>query len=254
MFLVMLVTGLILWWPRRSSRGRAGWLRAKLTVRWSARWKRVNYDLHSVFGLYVLLLALVVAVTGLVWSFPWVDKAIYWAATGGGQKHTPDPPKSRLPQAGTAAGGGMAAIDLAYAESVRRVPEADRFSFEMPKEATSPLSVWAVVVGNGSESSSYRWSGLYFDRYTAALLETELYADLDRGKKLSLMNYSIHVGKILGLPGQLLALAVCLVVAGLPVTGFLLWWNRGRRAPGISASARSSQGAPPSGGCAGASR
>ena len=43
----------------------------------------------------------------------------------------------------------------------------------------------------------------------------------------------------LGLPGQLLALAVCVIVAGLPVTGFLLWWNRGRRFPAISAPARS---------------
>ena len=49
---------------------------------------------------------------------------------------------------------------------------------------------------------------------TGTLLATELYRDLDRGQKLSLMNYSIHVGKILGLPGQLLALAASLA-AGL---------------------------------------
>ncbi len=49
----------------------------------------------------------------------------------------------------------------------------------------------------------------------------------------------LTMDQALGLPGQLLALAVCVIVAGLPVTGFLLWWNRGRRFPAISAPARS---------------
>jgi hypothetical protein len=77
---------------------------------------------------------------------------------------------------------------------------------------TFALTVWAVEVGNASETASYRWGGFHFDRYAGTLLSTELYRDLDRGQKLNLMNYSIHVGKILGLPGQLLALAASLIV------------------------------------------
>jgi uncharacterized iron-regulated membrane protein len=93
-FLAMLVTGFCLWWPRRSSRLHPGGLRAKFTIRWQSRFRRLNYDLHSVLGLYVLSLGLILAVTGLVWSFPWVNRAIYWAATGGGVKAAPVAPKS----------------------------------------------------------------------------------------------------------------------------------------------------------------
>jgi uncharacterized iron-regulated membrane protein len=237
-FLMMLITGFCLWWPRRSSRLHPGALRAKFTIRWQARFRRLNYDLHSVLGLYVLSLGLILAVTGLVWSFPWVDRAIYWVATGGGAKAAPVAPKSDRPAAGETASREARVIDLAFAETVRRLPVADRFYIELSGDETAALTIWGVEVGDASETASYRWSGLHFDRYAGVLLAAELYRDLDRGQKLNLMNYSIHVGKILGLPGQLLALAASLIVASLPVTGVLLWWNRGRRTRGAPSAAR----------------
>jgi uncharacterized iron-regulated membrane protein len=43
------------------------------------------------------------------------------------------------------------------------------------------------------------------------------------------MYYDIHIGKILGLPGQLLAFFACLVIASLPITGFLIWYGRKKK-------------------------
>ncbi|WP_233207986.1 PepSY domain-containing protein [Siphonobacter sp. BAB-5405] len=40
------------------------------------------------------------------------------------------------------------------------------------------------------------------------------------------MNYDIHVGSVLGFPGKVLAFLASLIGASLPVTGFLVWWNR----------------------------
>ena len=40
------------------------------------------------------------------------------------------------------------------------------------------------------------------------------------------MNYDIHTGAIIGLPGKILAFCAGLVVASLPVTGFTIWWGR----------------------------
>ena len=251
-FLVMLATGLCLWWPRRSSRLHPGGLRAKFTIRWRSRFRRLNYDLHSVVGFWVLSLGIIIAVTGLVWSFPWVDRAIYWVATGGRVKVAPLAPKSDRQAVAEPRSQEARAIDLAFAEAARRLPAADRFYVELSRDETAALTVWGVEVGNASETASYRWSGLHFDRYAGTLLATELYRDLDRGQKLSLMNYSIHVGKILGLPGQLLALAASLVVASLPVTGFLLWWNRGRRAREAPSAAPAGKMYASSGGDAGA--
>jgi uncharacterized iron-regulated membrane protein len=40
------------------------------------------------------------------------------------------------------------------------------------------------------------------------------------------MYYDIHIGKILGLPGQLLVFFASLIVASLPITGFYIWYGR----------------------------
>jgi len=40
------------------------------------------------------------------------------------------------------------------------------------------------------------------------------------------MNYDIHTGAILGLPGKILAFFASLICASLPVTGFYIWYGR----------------------------
>ncbi len=44
------------------------------------------------------------------------------------------------------------------------------------------------------------------------------------------MNYDIHTGAILSLPGKILAFCASLICASLPITGFLLWWGRRKKA------------------------
>lgn len=40
------------------------------------------------------------------------------------------------------------------------------------------------------------------------------------------MNYDIHVGAIGGFAGKLIAFFASLIVASLPITGFLLWYGK----------------------------
>jgi len=49
------------------------------------------------------------------------------------------------------------------------------------------------------------------------------------GDKLYRMTYDIHVGSILGLPGRILVFLVSLVVASLPITGYIIWWKKRRK-------------------------
>ena len=84
LFVLSLLTGLVLWFPRRpGDLLRAGALRRRLTIVTGPRRPRVNYDLHRVLGGYALLGALILGLTGLVWSFAWMDRTVYWIATGG---------------------------------------------------------------------------------------------------------------------------------------------------------------------------
>lgn len=48
-FVIMLITGLILWWPKRWNKTN---IKKSITIKRKASFKRVNYDLHNVFGFY----------------------------------------------------------------------------------------------------------------------------------------------------------------------------------------------------------
>ncbi|KKX50092.1 hypothetical protein L950_0212195 [Sphingobacterium sp. IITKGP-BTPF85] len=43
------------------------------------------------------------------------------------------------------------------------------------------------------------------------------------------LNYDIHLGSILGIPGKMLVFLASLIAASLPVTGFYIWYNRRKK-------------------------
>ena len=75
--------------------------------------------------------------------------------------------------------------------------------------------------------TSYRTECLWFDQYAGRQIGAERYRDKDAGERLQAMNYDIHLGRIAGLPGRIAAFLASLVAASLPITGALIWWNRG---------------------------
>lgn len=64
--IVMIVTGLYLWWPR-SAEG----LRGVLWPRFNAGSRIFWRDLHSVTGIYISIFALFLLLTGLPWTYVW---------------------------------------------------------------------------------------------------------------------------------------------------------------------------------------
>jgi len=64
---IMIVTGLFLWWPESSAKRLAGVLYPRLRSGGRTFWK----DIHSVTGIYVSFLALFLLFTGLPWAKAW---------------------------------------------------------------------------------------------------------------------------------------------------------------------------------------
>lgn len=214
-FVVLLLSGLVLWWPRNKAA-----LKQRFRVNWSARWRRVNYDAHNVFGFYALFPALLVALTGLVFTYDWVEKGVYFLFTG--RTDVPaytEPVSKRHPRSTT---GHVLDQSVVWVQSQH--PAAAYYSVSLPVADTSSMAVSAYP----SEATYYDATTLFFNQYTGQLLKVERLETQNLGQKARLMNYDIHIGKILGLPGQLLAFLASLVSASLPVTGFLIWWGRRR--------------------------
>lgn len=52
-------------------------------VKWDAKTKRLNYDLHNVFGFYAMVILLIIAITGMYYGLPWFNKFLYFTTSLG---------------------------------------------------------------------------------------------------------------------------------------------------------------------------
>lgn len=212
-FILMLFTGIILWWPRKRKD-----FRKHLSIKWKARWRRINYDWHRTTGLYVTLLALLIALTGLSFSYEWVHSGFYTVGNLGREhpddfispKIDPVAKKSEIP-----------AIDKAMAKTVEILPRSGMyFVWEQGKEAP-------IITGAYPDALHFdHQSNFYFHPISGALMQEHFYRDKSAGLQLQEMSYGLHTGQYFGFPGKLLAFFGSLFVAGLPISGFMLWWGR----------------------------
>ncbi|MBS1554072.1 MAG: PepSY domain-containing protein [Bacteroidetes bacterium] len=210
-FVVSLITGIVLWWPKNKTVAKQ-----RFRIHWKGRWRRINYDLHSVNGLYVLPLTLIISFTGLVWSFDWIENAYVWVANGG----RANPEYAEV--SSFAHAREIKPVDTIFIQFQSTYPEAVYYSIDFPTRERNYFGLGAFP----DESVYYNSTFAYYDQYSGELLRKESLETMTMGESLRYMNYDIHVGKILGLPGQVMAFLASLIAASLPVTGFLIWWGR----------------------------
>ena len=212
MFLVIMITGLVLWWPNRKQ------TKQRLTIKWGAKFKRLNWDLHAVFGFYVLPFTFLIALTGLVWSYKWVNNMIYLAFDGKPQQKREAPANMGITNA--ASTGTLAKIT---AETNRLLPHPGRIQFTLPESDSLSITISKV---NENASIANVVDFLYFDQNDGHLLSKRLYDDETTGMKVRRLVFPIHTGSLWGLPTKILALIVALFTATLPVTGVIIWVGR----------------------------
>lgn len=214
-FIISLITGLILWWPKNKSAAKQRfWFQWKNTT----KWKRKNYDLHNILGYYMMIFALIIALTGLVWAFECYDQGVQWIFNGGKTIKK----ESKTIESDTTHFTTNSPIDKIYSTMQQLDPKAKSYFMFLP-EANDSLATVGTFTAHESRFDDV---AMQFDQYTAKILKTTTYDDKNNGQKFRFINYDIHVGSILGIPGKILAFIASLVSASLPVTGFLIWWGR----------------------------
>lgn len=141
-FVITLITGLVLWYPRKWNKKTA--LR-NFTLKIKAPFARLNYDLHNVLGGYAAIVLFVLSATGLVWSFNWFSKATYYI-TSGGKELKP----YVLPQSGTLhIEAGKASLNVLFKKLKEESPNAATFYFALPQKKEEVIRV-SVVHERGS--------------------------------------------------------------------------------------------------------
>ncbi|WP_445454725.1 PepSY-associated TM helix domain-containing protein [Flavobacterium sp. 25HG05S-40] len=218
-FVLMLITGLILWYPKNKKAAKQRfWFRWKEGI----QWKRKNYDLHNITGFYVMLIALIFAVTGLVWGFQWFGYS-YYTAIGGEKSLIYVDPVSKKEAAIIAV---HKPLDKVWMLMQKEYPNAESIEVHPPETDTASIAANANLDKGTYWKTDYR----YFDQYTLKEKEVNhIFGKLKNATTsdtLMRMNYDIHTGAILGLPGKIFAFLISLLIASLPITGFLIWYGR----------------------------
>lgn len=227
-FVVLLVTGLIWWYPKKWTKST---VEKSFTIKWKASFKRVNLDLHNVLGFYSLLVLLAIALTGMVWGIQWYSDGLYWVTSGGNS--LPEWPKLQSDTLQVNKHFTLdRAMDKAWETVLKENPKAQGFYYSYPDEAKEAIS----IIIYPTAGMFYDNRGYAFDQHTLKRLPRNEVYDVPYekapfGAKLRRMNYDIHVGAILGFPGKVLAFLASLIGASLPVTGFLIWWGRKKKKP-----------------------
>jgi uncharacterized iron-regulated membrane protein len=215
-FVILLITGLILWWPKKWNRATK---QQSFGIKWGAKIKRLNYDLHNVLGFYSLLIAMILGLTGMIFSFRWFVAFVYVAVAGTTQQ--PNIPTVTSTQAPVIA----SPLDMAYQATLAQVQDAKRIGISPAEGKEGTIGCYAYK----QEETYYNFDALQFDQYSGKLLNRRNNAEKNRGEKLIAMNYDIHVGAIAGLTGKIIAFVVSLICASLPVTGFYVWWHKKKK-------------------------
>lgn len=222
---VLTLTGLVVWWPGRRR------LRRALVVRRDAVSARTTYDLHRIAGFYASAALLVAALTGASLVFHESAERIAYVLTGSRQ-----PRKSSLPKAGgdpappqTSGSAVRPSADSLLALAVRRQPGGMLSYVYLP--ASGDARTFRVRQRLPGELHPNGRSTVTLDARTGRVLRVEDGTTMPRGSRLYAALYPVHTGTWGGWPTRWLAVVAGTTPALLAVTGALVWWRRGRRAP-----------------------
>lgn len=223
-FFFLLISGVILWFPKKWNKTTVN---SSFKIKWNARFKRINYDLHNVLGFYSLLLAFLIALTGLIMSFHWVRESTYWI-TGGfaNEKTKKEIVEIKKDSLSKPKYDMLTSADLIFNKVRNEIAKQNKEAviIHFPDEPKD--NIYACTdMHNGN------WRDLYFDQKTLELLPNsrKYIGDEKFHDWMSRSNYSLHVGAIGGLTTKIIYFTASLICASLPLTGFYIWWGRKKK-------------------------
>lgn len=219
-FFFITLSGIVLWWPKKWNKRHT---KQAFAINWKAKLKRINYDLHNVLGFYSLTLALLMAFTGMIMSFPLVRKTVGTLAGG----FPPRVKMEKMPVDSTIAKTDALIVADSIWHFVRKeVAQENKQAVIVHLPEEDDESVYACTDMKGGS-----WRDLYFDRNTITLLPSSQkpMSETNTAEWISRSNYGLHTGFIGGMTTKVLYFMASLICASLPITGFYIWWGKKRK-------------------------
>jgi uncharacterized iron-regulated membrane protein len=233
--MVLVATGVYLWWPRRQAGG-------VVSVRGTPSRRVFWRDLHAVTGAFAAILIFFMAMTGMPWSGYWGANVNAWLTShdlGYPVQLWDDVPVSQkvtqdiLPKAGWIVERAPVPLsEIAEAQSkkpigldkaveiARGIGMAPGFDLAIPGSETGVYTAAVYPEDLAKERT------VHIDQYSGKVL-----VDLPFGQYPFLgraieWGINVHQGQEFGRFNQFLMLATCLAIILSCVTGIVMWWKR----------------------------
>ncbi len=215
-FVISTITGLILWWPKKWTNATR---KASFTIKWKARFKRLNYDLHNVFGFYSLIICLILGMTGLIIFFhPLMESTV--KLTGGAT----EPIEKVLPKFDSTK-TEKDIVQLGYYSLEHQFKNQKMASVWL--ESRNPSGAFTFRTGSAGLKSNENTKWYFVDRYTGK--EITVPEKHLQHEKTENAVWQLHMGQWWGQLGKLSTFLSGIIATSLPITGFLIWWGRRKK-------------------------
>jgi uncharacterized iron-regulated membrane protein len=232
--IVMVVSGLYLWWPRQAQ-GLAGVVWPRLHQGKRLFWR----DLHAVTGVWISSLALFLLLTGLPWTSVWgegfkrVRNLTHTAAVqqDWGQGRSAE---KAMASASIHDGMDMAGMEMDHAMTM--APPA--VSIERMASTLRPLNLAAPVLIAPPSKREPGWTGksdvqnrplrvtMVLDPLTGAILNRENFNQRHPIDQIVGFGIAAHEGQLFGWVNQALGVLTAAGLCLLAVSGVVMWWRR----------------------------
>ncbi|MDF4003128.1 PepSY domain-containing protein [Luteibacter sp. PPL552] len=237
--IVMLLTGLYLWWPR------GGRLRGVIFPRLAAGGRVFWRDLHAVTGFWVSLMALTLLVSGLPWSKSWggmlkTVRQTYaqtvvaqdWTTGSAAERQTNRAANTpvadehaHMAGMGTMADTGRVDPD-AYSPLDRLVPVVARFGWPAPVLISPPSTLSPGWSARTDTQNRPRRVEARLDPASGAIVSQVRFADRPFLDRLIGYGVAIHEGQLFAPLNQVLGVVTALGLLTMAVSSVVLWWRR----------------------------
>lgn len=221
-FLILSITGIVLWFPKKKINWKT--LKPGFKIKFSARWKRINHDLHNTLGFYVCIFLVIMSLTGLCWSFQWyrdLGSEVMGAQIFGGRGGPRVESEAQIDEdemISIAAIEKITAQELNYeGKTSISFPSGDKGVYSIRKYESAKLS--PLIADN-----------LIVDR-DGKVLKKEVFNDKPINLRIASLIKPLHTGSIYGGFSKLLYFLACLIATSLPITGTFIWIHKMKKKP-----------------------
>jgi uncharacterized iron-regulated membrane protein len=250
--IVLIISGLYLWWPKNTQLGVVGNLRLALFPLFRGQNNKQKWrNLHGMVGIWISVMVLTLLVSGLPWTQLWgagFDKVQNWldvAGPGqefnvslqsslpsehaGHQQHLDDGielwQKNVTQSTTTLHSGSMNSEQRAIGlQQVIDLTEA--YQMVAPVIIQSPNPNNGVWTARAMSQNRPLRQTVHFDQWTGQELMLIRFSDYSAIKRITSYGIALHEGALFGWFNQLMGVITALGIITMSVSGAVMWWRR----------------------------